>query len=67
MIFINETDLDKEKLYKCIDVMIFKDVKMRENSMVDIVRRLNLIFNDEAYKYNLSSPKVNWLDLKLVR
>ena len=47
--------------------MIFKDVKIRENSMVDIVRRLNLIFNDEAYKYNLSSPKVNWLDLKLVR
>lgn len=62
-----KTNLDKEKLYKCIDVMIFKDVKMRENSMVDIVRRLNLIFSDEAYKYNLSSPKVNWLDLKLVR
>ena len=33
--------------------------------MIDIVRRLELIFNDEAYKYNLFSPKVNWLDIEV--
>ena len=63
--FINETNLDIQKLYKCIDILIFKDVKMRENSILDIVKRLELVFNDEAYKYNLSSPKVNWLDIEV--
>lgn len=41
--------VDKNKLIECIDSFIFKDTSMRENSIEDIVKRLELSFANKTY------------------
>lgn len=60
---INKTELDKEKLMNCFNILIFKDETMRENNIKDIVNRLQITFNSNAYRNHLSNPKNNWLDI----
>lgn len=60
---INVIKLDKEKLKKCLNTLIFNDVKMREKSVIDILKRLQTILSFKAYRDNLNNPKVNWLDI----
>lgn len=60
---INKTELDKEKLMNCFNILIFKDKTMRESNIEDVVNRLQMIFNSNVYRNHLSSPKNNWLDL----
>ena len=60
---INKTELDKEKLMNCFNILIFKDETMRENNIKDVVNRLQMTFNSNAYSNNLSNPKNNWLDI----
>ena len=60
---INKTELDKEKLMNCFNILIFKDETMRENNIKDIVNRLQMTFNSNAYRNHLSNPKNNWLDI----
>ncbi len=60
---INKTELDKEKLMNCFNILIFKDETMRENNIEDIVNRLQMTFNSNAYRNHLSNPKNNWLDI----
>ena len=62
---INDSGLNKEKLYNCIKVLIFDDETMREQSMTDIIERLQLTLNSDRYKNNLSNPKVNWLNISI--
>ena len=38
---------------------------MREETIGDIISRLESIFNSKIYKSNLSNPKVNWLDISI--
>ena len=59
---INKTELDKEKLMNCFNILIFKDETMRENNIKDVVNRLQMTFNSNAYRNHLSNPKNNWLD-----
>lgn len=60
---INKTELDKEKLMNCFNILIFKDETMRENNIEDVVNRLKMTFNSNAYRNHLSNPKNNWLDI----
>ena len=60
---INDTKLNKDKLYQCIQKYIFNDEKMRENNINDIKNRLNNIFASTNFKNSLSKPKVNWLEI----
>lgn len=60
---INKTELDKEKLMNCFNILIFKDETIRENNIEDIVNRLQMTFNSNAYRNHLSNPKNNWLDI----
>ena len=60
---INKTELDKEKLMNCFNILIFKDETMRESNIEDVVNRLQMTFNSNAYRNHLSNPKNNWLDI----
>ena len=51
---INKTELDKEKLMNCFNILIFKDETMRENNIEDVVNRLQMTFNSNAYRNHLS-------------
>ena len=62
---INDTGLNKEKLYNCIKVLILNDETMREQSIIDIINRIQLTLNSDIYKNNLSNPKVNWLNISI--
>lgn len=62
---INKTELDKEKLMNCFNILIFQDETMRENNIEDVVNRLQMIFNSNVYRNHLSNPKNNWLDITI--
>ena len=38
---------------------------MREETIGNIISRLESIFNSKIYRSNLSNPKVNWLDISI--
>ena len=60
---INIAGIDKQKLYNCFDVLIFKNNEMRENNLIDILSRLRQIFSSSRYYNMLNEPKINWLDI----
>lgn len=60
---INNTKLDKKKLIKCFNVLIYQDEDMKENDITDIYSRLRSIFLSRVYRSNLNNPKNNWLDI----
>lgn len=62
---INNENLDKDKLQKCFDILIFKDDGMSENNVNDIFKRLNRILHNKNYLKNLNTAKNNWLELPI--
>ena len=62
---INNENLDKDKLLKCFDILIFKDEGMKENNVNDIFKRLNRILHNRNYLRNLNTAKNNWLELPI--
>ncbi len=62
---IENNKLDKEKLINCIDILIFKDETMRENTIQNIVDRMKGTLNSQRYRNNSNSPKVNWLEIPI--
>lgn len=60
---INNDKLDRKKILKVFQVIIFDDNNMFEETVADIYSRLEIIFNSNIYKRNLSNPKNNWLDI----
>ena len=62
---IENNKLDKEKLINCIDILIFKDETMRENTIQNIIDRMKGTLNSQRYRNNLNSPKVNWLEIPI--
>ena len=60
---INNDKLDRKKLLKVFQIIIFDDNNMFEETVADIYSRLESIFNSNIYKRNLSDPKNNWLDI----
>ncbi len=62
---INNENLDKGKLLKCFNILIFKDKEMKENNINDIFERLNKILHNRNYQKNLNTAKNNWLELPI--
>ena len=62
---INKTNLSKKKLMNCFDILVFKDETMREKNLKDIANRLQMTFNSNTYRSNLSNPKNNWLEITI--
>lgn len=51
-----------EKLKSAIDVLIFRDEGMFENSIMDIARRIKRVFSDEQYAARVSESRQRWID-----
>ncbi|MCI8445699.1 MAG: nucleotidyl transferase AbiEii/AbiGii toxin family protein [Bacilli bacterium] len=62
---INYDKLDRKKLLKSFQVIIFDDNTMFEETLENIYSRLKSIFKSNAYKRNLTDPKNNWLDIPI--
>lgn len=56
-------NLNKIKLEKYIEKIIFNDKLLKVKNFDDIYRMLNSIFNNKRFVSNLSNVKVNWLDI----
>ena len=57
--------LNKEKFLQYIKLLIFDDAIMRENTMVDIVRRVENSFKDKHYLKLISTSRQRWFDDEL--
>ena len=51
-----------EKMLDMIRILIFDDPEMRENTMEDVIRRLNKTFEDEQYLSRVSVSRQRWID-----
>lgn len=56
-------NLNKTKLEKYINKIIFDDASLRVTSFEDIYKMLNQVFNNKRFISNLNNVKVNWLDI----
>lgn len=55
--------VDKDKLLKCFEIYIYNDEGMKENTIEDVVVRVQRTFSDKRYIKNLETSKKNWLDI----
>ncbi len=62
---INIAGIDKSKLKRCLEILIFNDPNMKENNISDIISRLNQILSSKRYLITLNNPKVNWLNIPI--
>ncbi len=62
---INVAGINKSKLEKCLEILIFNDSNMKENNISDIISRLNQILSSKRYLTMLNNPKVNWLNIPI--
>ena len=62
---INNENLDKDKLIKYIDILIFQDENMREHTIEDISKRLSSILNNSRFKTRINTANNNWLDMPI--
>lgn len=53
--------VDKRRLLICFQQLIFNDLGMKENTMQDIIRRVNRTFHDNSYRSKLETTNTNWL------
>lgn len=62
---INNENLDKDKLIKYIDILIFQDENMRENELKDIHIRLTNILNNNRFQSRINTANNNWLEIPI--
>lgn len=62
---VNISKLNKKKLLKNIEILIFNDDKMRENNIEDILNRLSKTLKSSRYINHLNDSVVNWLDIPI--
>ena len=54
--------LNIEKFWKYLKILIFDDGQMRENSMKEIVRRVETTFKDKIYLAQVATSRQRWID-----
>lgn len=54
--------VNKKKLRQCFDTFIYKDSRMKENSIDDIRKRIDFVLSNPKYRKKLTASKKNWLD-----
>lgn len=57
--------VDNEKLTQCFNTLIFADPGMRENTVEDVVHRVESTFSNKRYLDRLKGSEKNWLGLKV--
>ena len=62
---INNENLNKDKLLKYIDILIFQDENMREKSLEDVNRRLSSILNNSRFQSRINTANNNWLEIPI--
>lgn len=62
---INNEVLNKDKLVKYIDILIFQDKNMRENTLKDIHIRLTNILNNHRFQSRINTANNNWLQIPI--
>ncbi len=62
---INNENLNKDKLIKYIDILIFQDENMRENELKDIHIRLTNILNNNRFQSRINTANNNWLEISV--
>ena len=65
-IFYLSQHIDSAKLKLCLDAYIFNDTEMHENSVSDIINRIQRTFSYEPYLKSLIRSNKNWLDESIV-
>ena len=61
-IYYFKDSLNTEKLLRYIDILIFKDKLMRENTMPDITKRLESVLTDKSFLKRISTSRQRWID-----
>lgn len=56
-------NINREKLLNCMNEIIFSDEGMKENSMADIVKRIEKVYGDKSFRRLVARSKKNWLDI----
>lgn len=56
--------VDENALLRCFKVLIFKDAKMKENNLEEIVSRVEQTFSNNHYLHNLQTSNKNWVEEK---
>lgn len=59
---ITNEKLDNSKVIKYIDLLIFKDNNMKQNSLKDIVKRLKNILSNNLFIAKLDTARSNWIE-----
>lgn len=54
--------VNQEKLQICLNIYIYQDSGMRENSIDDIVKRLEMVFNSRMYQRRIQTSDKKWID-----
>ena len=57
--------IDRKKLMHCLTTLIFDDPGMRENTLEDIVRRVENTFTNKRYLDRLNGSEKNWLGMEV--
>lgn len=60
--YYHSDKVDCLKVKKCFNTYIFNDSGMRENSMVDVVRRVKYVFSNTSYKDRVDKSDKRWID-----
>lgn len=58
-------NIDKEKLLKIIDLLIIANDSARENSLIEIINNISIVFNNKYFIGNLSDARNNWLGISV--
>ncbi|MBR5798858.1 MAG: nucleotidyl transferase AbiEii/AbiGii toxin family protein [Lachnospiraceae bacterium] len=61
-VYYLKNHINRDKLVRYIDLLIFKDELMRENRMKDIIDRLESCFKDQNFLYRISTSRQRWMD-----
>lgn len=54
--------ISRDKVLEIMDLLIFKDDGMFENTVSDIVKRVMATFKDEQYLKRVSESRQRWMD-----
>jgi len=55
-------NINRERLITCFHSYIYDDVKMRENTIDGVIRRVRMVFRDRTYLRRLQTTDKKWLD-----
>lgn len=62
---INNNILDKNRLFKYIELLIFKDENITQKTINDITVRMKSILNNRKFISKLDNARSNWINMSI--